>query len=655
MALRGDSSRQHPRRARHRRQRLRRADPAVRHRRSRARPRLRRSSAKPIANRCRIIATTFCSPKNSSPSTPRAHRVRHRRHAHPAPSTTPPAANSSPNSNSPRCSRNSPRRRQHRIDYNLIRRTHAPSKPQPSTRPHASTVRLRARCNAAAHRRSREPSPKPRATAAGEPLSLLDVARCRRREEDPSHRLGVSVEADDRVAPSAHARPSRAARRRHAPQARPRPQAARCTHCIGAGHRVARPRSTTPCCSLLRARIQPIALAERWPTSPTRLANAAAIVRSRRPRLPITQCARAGLRAHAEERQRHQHLHRHGPAARPRSLRMEQAGVRIDTARPSAMSTRLAVEMDTLAERIYELAGDRFNINSPKQLGDVLFNKMDLPKPMKYGKGKVISTAQDVLEELAEQHPVPRSSSSTASSPSSAPPTSTRCLSSSTPKAACTPPSTVGTATGRLSSTNPNLQNIPVRTALGREIRAAFIPAPGTPAFRRLLADRAAPDGPLQRRPAAAARLPDRPGHPHPHRHRSLRHPRRQLDKETRNRAKAVNFGIVYGISPFGLAAQLGIPQARSPHLHRPLLRALPRRQALHRQDPRNHAPRQARPHLLRPRPPHSRHRDAQPQHARIRRAHRHQHAAAGHRRRPHQAGHAPHRPPSPSAISRPA
>src|ERR1019366_8577300 len=91
----------------------------------------------------------------------------------------------------------------------------------------------------------------------------------------------------------------------------------------------------------------------------------------------------------------------------PVLLRMEQAGVRIDSSVLSAMSTRLAVEMDTLAERIYTESSNRFNINSPKQLGDVLFNKMMLPKPMKYGKGKVISTAQDVLEELAEHHPVP--------------------------------------------------------------------------------------------------------------------------------------------------------------------------------------------------------------------------------------------------------
>ena len=90
----------------------------------------------------------------------------------------------------------------------------------------------------------------------------------------------------------------------------------------------------------------------------------------------------------------------------PVLLRMEQAGVRIDSGVLRDLNARLTVEIDTLAERIYADSGHRFNINSPKQLGDVLFNRMDLPKPMKYGKGKVVSTAQDVLEELAERFPI---------------------------------------------------------------------------------------------------------------------------------------------------------------------------------------------------------------------------------------------------------
>ncbi len=92
----------------------------------------------------------------------------------------------------------------------------------------------------------------------------------------------------------------------------------------------------------------------------------------------------------------------------PVLLRMEEAGVRIDRAVLAAMAERLTVEMHRVSEQIFEGSGHRFNINSPKQLGDVLFNKMRLPKPMKYGRGKVVSTAVDVLEELAEHNEVPR-------------------------------------------------------------------------------------------------------------------------------------------------------------------------------------------------------------------------------------------------------
>jgi DNA polymerase-1 len=247
----------------------------------------------------------------------------------------------------------------------------------------------------------------------------------------------------------------------------------------------------------------------------------------------------------------------------PVLLRMEQAGVRIDPATLSSMSSRLAVEMDTLAAHIYTDAGQHFNINSPKQLGDVLFNKMMLPKPMKYGKGKVISTAQDVLEELAEHHPVPRlvleyrqlaklRSTYLDSLPSQV----------DAEGRVHTTFNQVGTATGRLSSTNPNLQNIPIRTALGREIRAAFIAAPGN---LLMSADYSQIELRLM------AHFSQDPLLVNAYRTNQDIHTLTAsevfgvdpatMDKETRNRAKAVNFGIVYGISPFGLAAQLGIDQ----------------------------------------------------------------------------------------------
>jgi DNA polymerase-1 len=247
----------------------------------------------------------------------------------------------------------------------------------------------------------------------------------------------------------------------------------------------------------------------------------------------------------------------------PILLRMEEAGVRIDSHVLQEMGERLSKEIHRVGEEIYARSGHRFNVNSPKQLGDVLFNKMNLPKPMKYGKGKVVSTAQDVLEELAEHNEVPRlvleyrqlaklKSNYVDSLP----------LLVDKDGRVHTTFNQVGTATGRLSSTNPNLQNIPIRTELGREIRAAFIAAPGRVLFSadysqielRLMAHFS--DDPLLVRAyqtgqdihtLTASEV--------------FGVPVDKMSKETRNRAKAVNFGIVYGISPFGLAQQLGIDQ----------------------------------------------------------------------------------------------
>ena len=250
----------------------------------------------------------------------------------------------------------------------------------------------------------------------------------------------------------------------------------------------------------------------------------------------------------------------------PVLYRMERAGIRIDTSALDGLSKRFAIEIARLNERIFELAGRRFNVNSPKQLGEVLFTDLGLPAPVVRGKGKAISTAQDVLEQLAEQHEVPRlvlefrHLTKLKSNYIDALP-----LLSDAESRVHTTFQAAATATGRLSSVNPNLQNIPVRTELGREIRAAFVAAPGTQLLSadysqielRLLAHFSG--DPLLLRAYAndedihtitAAEVfgvaADR------------------MDKETRNRAKAVNFGIVYGISPFGLAAQLGIPQTEA-------------------------------------------------------------------------------------------
>lgn len=245
---------------------------------------------------------------------------------------------------------------------------------------------------------------------------------------------------------------------------------------------------------------------------------------------------------------------------------MEEVGVRIDSTVLNRMGTRLADEMHRLGDEIFSRAGHRFNINSPKQLGDVLFNKMGLPRPLKYGKGKVVSTAQDVLEELAEVNDVPRlvleyrqfaklKSTYVDSLP----------LLADANGRVHTTFQQVGTATGRLSSTNPNLQNIPVRTELGREIRAAFIAAPGNV---MLSADYSQIELRLM------AHFSEDPLLLHAYTTGQDIHtltaaevfgiPPDSMDKQTRNRAKAVNFGIVYGISPFGLAQNLGIEQSEA-------------------------------------------------------------------------------------------
>ena len=250
----------------------------------------------------------------------------------------------------------------------------------------------------------------------------------------------------------------------------------------------------------------------------------------------------------------------------PVLYRMEKKGVRIDTAVLDGLSTRFGQEMERVGERIFSLAGRRFNVNSPKQLGEVLFKDMGLPVPVKYGKGKAISTAQDVLEGLAEANEVPRLvlefrhlSKLKSTYVDSLP------LLADSESRVHTTFQAAATSTGRLSSVNPNLQNIPIRTELGREIRAAFVAAPGTDLLSadysqielRLLAHLSG--DPLlvrayqQNEDIHALTASEVFGVP-----------AETMDKETRNRAKAVNFGIVYGISPFGLAAQLGIPQAEA-------------------------------------------------------------------------------------------
>ena len=251
----------------------------------------------------------------------------------------------------------------------------------------------------------------------------------------------------------------------------------------------------------------------------------------------------------------------------PVLARMERAGVKIDTAVLAEMSYRLAHEIGVKARQIHELAGTEFNINSPKQLGDVLFNRLNLPKPMKQGKGRIISTAADVMEELALTHEVPRlvlgyrQLSKLKSTYVDALPSM---IDAATGRLHTTFSQTV-TATGRLSSVNPNLQNIPIRTELGREVRAAFIAEPG---FVLLAADYS------QIELRLLAHFSQDPMLVEAYRRGDDIHrltaaeafgvPPLMITDEHRRSAKAVNFGIVYGLSAFGLSQQLGIDKGEA-------------------------------------------------------------------------------------------
>jgi DNA polymerase-1 len=241
---------------------------------------------------------------------------------------------------------------------------------------------------------------------------------------------------------------------------------------------------------------------------------------------------------------------------------MESTGITVDPAQLRVLSGRMEAEMARLGGEVYELAGKSFNINSPQQLGKVLFEDLKLPAPVKYGKGKTISTAADVLEELAVEYPIASKvleyrqlaklkGTYVDALPSLIDPFSGRLH---------TTFNQTGAATGRLSSSNPNLQNIPIRTELGREIRAAFVPRSG---WKLIVADYS------QIELRLLAHMSRDPVLVEAFRNGEDIHTRTaaevfgipplMITPEQRRNAKAVNFGIVYGQTPFGLAATLGI------------------------------------------------------------------------------------------------
>lgn len=244
--------------------------------------------------------------------------------------------------------------------------------------------------------------------------------------------------------------------------------------------------------------------------------------------------------------------------------RMEERGISVDRQVLSRLSGDLAQAAAGFEDEIYELAGEKFNIGSPKQLGDILFGKMGLPGASKTKTGQWSTSAQ-VLEDLAaEGLPLPRKivdwrqltklkSTYTDALPGFIHPQTKRVHTSY---------AMASTSTGRLSSSDPNLQNIPVRTAEGRKIRTAFIAEPGNKLVSadysqielRVLAHvadipqlkQAFADG-IDIHAMTASEM--------------FGVPVEGMPSEVRRRAKAINFGIIYGISAFGLANQLSIPR----------------------------------------------------------------------------------------------
>lgn len=242
--------------------------------------------------------------------------------------------------------------------------------------------------------------------------------------------------------------------------------------------------------------------------------------------------------------------------------RMEGRGIAIDRQILSRLSGDFAQRMAAMEEEIQALAGERFNLGSPKQLGDILFGKMGLPGAKKTATGQWSTTAS-VLEELADQgYELPRKivdwrqlaklkSTYTDALPQYVNPVTKRVHTSF---------SLAATTTGRLSSSDPNIQNIPVRTEEGRKIRTAFVAVPGTKLVSadysqielRLLAH-IADIGQLRQAFAEGIDIHALTAS------EMFGVPVQGMPSDVRRRAKAINFGIIYGISAFGLANQLSI------------------------------------------------------------------------------------------------
>jgi len=241
---------------------------------------------------------------------------------------------------------------------------------------------------------------------------------------------------------------------------------------------------------------------------------------------------------------------------------MERSGVKIDTEALAIYSTQLKGEINIIENEIYKEAGVKFNIASPKQLGEILFDKLKIVDNAKLTKTKQYQTGEDVLVKMRDKHPIIESilEHRTLTKLKSTYIDSLPLLVNKETGRVHTSFNQAVTATGRLSSTNPNLQNIPIRTEKGREIRKAFVPtnsdyvivsADYSQIELRLIAELSKDENMLEAfrnsidiHTSTASKV--------------FGVPLEEVTKEMRRNAKAVNFGIVYGISAFGLSEQLG-------------------------------------------------------------------------------------------------
>ncbi|MGB6976078.1 MAG: DNA polymerase I [Gammaproteobacteria bacterium] len=245
----------------------------------------------------------------------------------------------------------------------------------------------------------------------------------------------------------------------------------------------------------------------------------------------------------------------------PVLARMERQGVLVDAKKLHTLSKEFGERMEVLTKKVYQLAGHKFNLSSPKQLQEVLYEKLKLPILKKTPLGQA-STAEEVLQELALKYPLPqlileyRSLSKLKSTYTDA---LAEQIHHKTGRVHTSFNQAI-TATGRLSSTNPNLQNIPIRHEEGRRIRQAFIAPPG---YKLISADYS------QIELRIMAHLSQDKGllkafHHHADIHRAtaaevFNIPIDKVTSDQRRSAKAINFGLIYGMSAFGLAQQLGI------------------------------------------------------------------------------------------------